>query len=220
MPVALRWLGIVMLGMAAGAAAALGLGRALTPDAPDVAALVTTLRGVNGLVLALVAGTPVLAAVVAALVAATGGATGEGGEAARARPAPAASAAVAGEEALTLLALLQQEGRFVDFVEEDLASYADAQIGAAVRSIHEGCRSVLRERLQISPVLEGEEGATVTVEAGFDPAAIRLTGNVRGQPPYQGVLRHAGWRSTVPRLPERAVAGDASILAPAEVEVL
>jgi hypothetical protein len=217
MPVALRWLGIVMLGMAAGAAAALGLGRALTPDAPDVAALVATLRGVNGLVLALVAGTPVLATVVAALVAATGGAADGCGAAVTTTAAPAAAAA--GEEALTLLALLQQEGRFVDFVEEDLASYADAQIGAAVRSIHEGCRSVLRERLEISPVLEGEEGSTVTVEAGFDPAAIRLTGNVRGQPPYQGVLRHAGWRATVPRLPERAAAGDASILAPAEVEV-
>jgi hypothetical protein len=217
MPVALRWLGIVMLGMAAGAAAALGLGRALTPDAPDVAALVATLQGVNGLVLALVAGTPVLATVVAALVAATGGAADGCGAAVTTTAAPAAAAA--GEEALTLLALLQQEGRFVDFVEEDLASYADAQIGAAVRSIHEGCRSVLRERLEISPVLEGEEGVMVTVEAGFDPAAIRLTGNVRGQPPYQGVLRHAGWRATVPRLPERAATGDASILAPAEVEV-
>jgi hypothetical protein len=78
---------------------------------------------------------------------------------------------------------------------------------------------VLRDRLAIVPILAGEEGATVTVEAGFDPAAVRLTGNVRGGPPYRGVLRHAGWRSPAPKLPERTGDRDATILAPAEVEV-
>jgi len=128
--------------------------------------------------------------------------------------------APSGAAALQLLAVLQQEGRFVDFVEEDLTSYSDEQIGAAVRSIHDGCRSALRERLELHPILAAAEGATVTVEPGFDPAAVRVTGNVRGEPPYRGVVRHPGWRSDGVKLPEWTGDGDATILAPAEVEVL
>jgi len=133
---------------------------------------------------------------------------------AEARPTPPGAAA------LQLLAVLQQEGRFVDFVEEDLTPYSDEQIGAAVRSIHDGCRAALHERIELHPILSAAEGATVTVERGFDPAAVRVTGNVRGEPPYRGVVRHPGWRSEGLKLPERTGDGDASILAPAEVEVL
>ncbi len=133
----------------------------------------------------------------------------------RSTPAPTPGAA-----ALRLLALLQQEGRFVDFLEEDLGPHSDEQIGAAVRSIHEGCRAALRDRMELKPVLPAAEGATVTVERGFDPAAVRVTGNVRGEPPYRGVVRHPGWRSESVRLPDSTGDADPSILAPAEVEVL
>jgi hypothetical protein len=140
-------------------------------------------------------------------------------------PAPAAAPPPAlvppppaDESALRLLALLQEEGRLVDFLEEDLSGYPDDQIGAAVRGIHEGCRKALRERLQIEPVLRGAEGETVTVDAGFDPAAIRLTGNVTGTPPFRGVLRHAGWRVARATLAERR-GHDPHVLAPAEVEI-
>src|SRR5438132_6692328 len=88
-------------------------------------------------------------------------------------PPPPPPAEPAGAEALGLLGLLQEEGRFVDFVTEDLARYPDEQIGAAVRGIHEGCRKVLDERVAFEPVLHAAEGETVTIEAGFDPAAIR-----------------------------------------------
>ena len=98
-------------------------------------------------------------------------------------------------------------------------AYSDAQIGSAVRAIHGGCRAVLKDRLDLAPILPGAEGATVTVERGFDPAAVRVTGNVRGEPPYQGVLRHPGWRSVAFRLPETTGDRDHTILAPAEVEV-
>jgi hypothetical protein len=128
-------------------------------------------------------------------------------------PAPPAE-----DAALRLLGLLQEEGRLVDFLEEDLSGYPDDQIGAAVRGIHEGCRKALRERVQIEPVLRAAEGETVTVDAGFDPAAIRLTGNVSGAPPFRGVLRHAGWRATRAALPERR-GQDPHVLAPAEVEI-
>src|SRR5689334_12156097 len=47
--------------------------------------------------------------------------------------------------AVELLALLQREGRFVDFLEEAIDGYADAQIGAAARDIHRGCRRILED---------------------------------------------------------------------------
>jgi hypothetical protein len=120
--------------------------------------------------------------------------------------------------ALRLLGMLQEEGRFVDFLEEDLAPYPDEQIGAAARGIHEGCRKALRERLVLEPVLPASEGDRVTVEPGFDPAAIRLTGNVTGPPPFEGVLRHAGWRVRRATLPARR-GQDPHVIAPAEVEI-
>ena len=130
-------------------------------------------------------------------------------------PAPKEPDAAA---ALRLLGMLQEEGRFVDFLEEDLAPYPDEQIGAAARGIHEGCRKALRERLVLEPVLPATEGEAVTVEPGFDPAAIRLTGNVSGAPPFRGVLRHAGWRVRQATLPARR-GQDPHVIAPAEVEI-
>jgi len=129
---------------------------------------------------------------------------------------PAAEAAEQG--ALALLAALQADGRLVDFLEEDLAPYGDEQVGGAARDIHDGCRRALRERVTLEPVLAGGEGEAVTVDAGFDPAMIRLTGNVIGSPPFRGVLRHAGWRVKTVTLPVRR-GQDPHVIAPAEVEI-
>jgi len=54
--------------------------------------------------------------------------------------------------ALQLLGLLQREARFVDFIQEDVAPYTDAEIGAAARVVHEGCRKMLREHFALAPV--------------------------------------------------------------------
>ena len=121
---------------------------------------------------------------------------------------------------LRVLALMQRDGRLVDFLKEDIEPYTDEQVGAAVRDIHKGCRKVLNEYLTVVPVLPEGEGQAVTVAAGFDPAAVRLLGNVTGQAPYRGTLKHHGWRVAEARLP--AAAGDndgAAVLAPAEVEL-
>jgi len=120
--------------------------------------------------------------------------------------------------ALRLLGILQEEGRLVDFLEEDLSPYPDEQIGAAVRGIHDSCRKALHARVTLEPVLRGAEGDSVTVDPGFDPVAIRLTGNVSGQPPFRGVLRHPGWRVTSATLPSRQ-GQDPQVIAPAEVEI-
>jgi hypothetical protein len=121
--------------------------------------------------------------------------------------------------ALQLLGALQREGRLVDFVEEDLAGFPDAAIGAAARTVHAGCKKVIHELFRLEPVYREAEGAAVTVAAGFDPAAIRLTGNVVGAPPFKGALRHHGWRAREVKLPPAPDGKDPAIVAPAEVEL-
>ena len=123
------------------------------------------------------------------------------------------------DSALQLLALLQREGRFVDFLEENVTAYSDAEIGGAARVVHEGCRKVIRDYLQIEPVRAEAEGARLTLAAGFDASAVRLTGNVVGQPPFTGALMHRGWRVTEIKLPKLAEGHDVRVLAPAEVEL-
>ena len=134
--------------------------------------------------------------------------------------APAAPAGPQPEEgALQLLGLLQHEARFIDFIQEDIAGYDDAQVGAAVREIHANCRKALAERIHVARIYDEEDEATVEVEAGFDPAAIRLTGNVAGEPPFKGSLQHCGWRVVDVTWPSNTGSTNARILAPAEVEV-
>ena len=121
---------------------------------------------------------------------------------------------------LRILALLQRDGRLIDFLREAIDPYSDDQIGAAVRDIHRGCRKALDEYLTIEPVMPGEEGASVSVDREFDPASVRLLGNVSGEPPYRGTLKHHGWRVAAARVPAVPNARDgAAILAPAEVEL-
>lgn len=123
------------------------------------------------------------------------------------------------DAALQLLALLQREGRFVDFLEEDVASFSDAQIGAAARVVHDGCRKAIREHLPLEPVRSEDEGSKVKIEKGFDANKVRLTGNVTGEAPFTGTLAHRGWKVKDVKLPKMTEGHDASIVAPAEVEV-
>jgi hypothetical protein len=137
----------------------------------------------------------------------------------RVTPAPALLRAAPSDAALQLLGLLQQEGRFIDFVEEEVDSFSDAEIGAAARVVHTGCHKALHDHLAIQPVRGEPEGARITLEKGFDASAARPTGNVSGAPPFTGTLVHRGWRVTEVKLPKIAEGHDVSVLAPAEVEV-
>ena len=132
--------------------------------------------------------------------------------------APAAPTVDSTERAVQMLALLQRDGRLIDFLMEDLTAYPDAQIGAAVRDVHAGCRKAVERYISLKPVIDDEEGRPVTIERGTDPAAVKVVGNVAGAPPYRGVLRHRGWDVTRTDLPPLSATGR-SILAPAEVEV-
>lgn len=139
--------------------------------------------------------------------------------AAEKKPARAVEPAADHRSGLFLLSLLQREGRLIDFVQEEVAPFSDAEVGAAARIVHEGCRKVLRQYLDLTPVLTDGEGASVQVPAGFDAQRIRLTGNVTGQAPYRGTLKHGGWTATAVRLPAVPEALDSRIIAPAEVEL-
>ncbi len=123
------------------------------------------------------------------------------------------------DSALQLLGLLQQEGRLVDFLQEAVSSYTDADIGGAARVVHEGCRKTLLEHLSIEPVRSEDEGVRVTLAEGFDASEVRLTGNLVGKPPFSGTLMHRGWRVSVINLPKLAEGHEVRVLAPAEVEL-
>jgi hypothetical protein len=120
---------------------------------------------------------------------------------------------------LQLLTILQREGRLVDFLMEDIQGIADAQVGAAVREVHQKCRKALQDHVPLEPVMSEAEESTATVQTGYDPSAIRVVGNLPARPPYSGMVRHRGWRAREVNLQPLPSGQDAKIIAPAEVEV-
>jgi len=120
---------------------------------------------------------------------------------------------------LHLLAVLQKEGRLLDFFSEDLTQYQDGQIGAAVRSIHENCKKTLKSHITPQFILDQEEGQEITVDKDFDPNTLKLVGNVTGTPPFKGIVRHRGWRAQKLDLPTFSGEPTPGIIAPAEVEI-
>jgi hypothetical protein len=154
------------------------------------------------------------------------GALGLSRRAPSASPAPAKAAAAAAappavktsDGALQILSILQRDARLVDFLMEDISSYADDQVGAAVRELHRQCRDSIARYVTLQPVIDGVEG-TFTQAPSKDPNVVKFIGNVPAKPPSGGVLRHKGWRASKVDLPVLSGKQDASVLAPAEIEV-
>lgn len=134
-------------------------------------------------------------------------------------PAPAPTPAQQHAAGLFLLGLFQREGRLLDFLQEDVGGFSDAEVGAAARVVHEGCRKVVRQYLPLSPVVTQAEGAPVEVPRGFDANRFRLTGNVTGEGPWRGALKHHGWVVAQVTLPAVPTTVDVAVVAPAEVEL-
>ncbi len=123
------------------------------------------------------------------------------------------------DAALALLGVLQKEGRLVDFLEQDITAFSDADVGAAARVVHEGCRKAMKGVVAFEPVHASEEGAAVTVEEAELKSKVKVIGQVSGSPPFSGALRHRGWRVTNIKLPTFTAGMDAHVIAPAEVEL-
>ena len=134
-------------------------------------------------------------------------------------PPPAPAANQAEGEIAAFLALLQEKGRLVDFLMEDVTAYDDAQVGAAARVIHQGCKEVLTEHFRITPVSVAQEGSQVTVPAEYAADEYRLIGKISGDPPFSGKLIHKGWKTDYVKLPRITKSGRLPAIAPAEVEI-
>lgn len=120
---------------------------------------------------------------------------------------------------LRLLSMMQESSRLVDFLKEDISSFDDSQIGAAVRKIHEECGKCLEELVTIRPLMEENEGSRIAIPQGYDSSKIKVVGNVKGQPPYTGVLVHKGWKVHKRSLPKKIGEQATDVICPAEVEV-
>ncbi len=117
------------------------------------------------------------------------------------------------------LSVLQREGRLLDFFDEDLGRYEDAQIGAAVRSIQEDCKRAIKKYIDPRPVMAVEEGEAVTIPPGFDMDAITLVGNVAGDPPFEGIVKHSGWKAGKKEVPKLSDIQDPAVITPAEIQI-
>ncbi len=118
-----------------------------------------------------------------------------------------------------ILSILQREGRFIDFLMEDISSFPDAQVGAVARTVHKGCKKGLFEYISVEPLAKEKENDKLTLAKGFDPSRFRLSGNVKGEPPFTGVLTHHGWRLSSVNFPVITAVQDDAVVSPAEVEV-
>ncbi len=134
-------------------------------------------------------------------------------------PAPLIENQTADLSHLRLLALLQQSGRLIDFLKEDIDDFTDAQIGAAARQIHQDCSKSLEELVTVRPLMLEKEGSTISVPKGYDPSAIKVTGKVKGEPPYKGTVVHQGWKAHKRSLPQKMGEHASEIICPAEIEV-
>lgn len=134
-------------------------------------------------------------------------------------PVPMQPAQTSDASHIRLLAYLQQNGRLIDFLKEDISAFTDEQVGAAVRKIHQDCAKCLEDLVTVRPVMEEGEGASVKVQKGYDPSTIKVIGNVSGEPPFNGILIHKGWKAHKNSLPKQTGQKTPEVICPAEVEI-
>jgi Domain of unknown function (DUF2760) len=137
-----------------------------------------------------------------------------------AKPPPAPPERHAEAEVVAFIGLLQEKGRLIDFLMDDVSLYDDSRVGAAARVVHFGCRDVLQEHLKVKPISDVEEGSQVIIPENYSVDEYRLMGKITGTPPFKGVLLHKGWKTESIKLP-RIIKGETRLpsIAPALVEI-
>lgn len=120
---------------------------------------------------------------------------------------------------LRLLHYLQQSSRLIDFLKEDIKEFTDAQVGAAVRKIHQDCAQAVEELVTIRPLREEAEGTLIQIPKGYNPTEIKIIGKIKGEPPFTGILVHRGWKAQKRSLPKKTELPLSEVIASAEVEI-
>ncbi len=131
---------------------------------------------------------------------------------------PPQPAAPSRSDAITLLAMLQREARFVDLVQEPLDQYSDDQVGAAARPCLSACRSALARVFDLGPLLAEAEGETVPVPADASPLRYQWAdGTTAGR--SSATLVHPGWQAGRCEIAHWTGSdADANVIAPAQIE--
>lgn len=142
---------------------------------------------------------------------------------------PASATTITAEQSseaavVQFVARLQEKGRFLDFIMDDIAAYDNESVGAAARIVHQGCCEVIHDSFTIETIFGGEELEELTLADNYDSHLFRLVGNVPESAPYEGHVLHRGWKTTRVNLShvvksEEQIDIARSILAPADVEI-
>lgn len=120
-------------------------------------------------------------------------------------------------DAISLLASLQREARFIDIVKEPLGDYSDAQVGAAARDVLRDCGTVLDRLFKLQPIVDKQEGETVEIPTNADAASYRIAGD--NSAATSGALVHHGWKAEQCELPTWTGSKESAlIVAPAELD--
>ena len=127
-----------------------------------------------------------------------------------------------GSEVLTFLSLLQEKGRFLDFLMDDITLYSDNQVGAAGRVVHQGCSKVLGELFRISPLHKDDEGTKITLRKEDSVLAYRVLGKTFEHTPFDARILHRGWGTDTLKIPRRqsgpSKVDEKFVISPVEVE--
>lgn len=123
-------------------------------------------------------------------------------------------------QVLQFLYHLQDKGRLLDFVMQDISSYNDAQVSAAARVVHGGLSKVIREFFEIEPLSAQPEGAKVEIDAQYDPIEHRILGNETKSQAHEGTIAHRGWRAKSINLPSvRETRSSKNVIAPVQIQL-
>lgn len=118
----------------------------------------------------------------------------------------------------SLLAQLQEKGRFIDFVMEDVSKATDTQLGAVARVVHQGCSEVIRSVVSVEPIRNEPEGAQIPIPTSAERNQYRIQGDLNSAAAAK--ILHRGWRIQEYRLsrPADPTNSEPPVLAPAQIK--
>ena len=126
-------------------------------------------------------------------------------------------------QVIQLLNLLQQKGRFLDFLMEDILEHSDEDLGSAARFVHQGCSQIMKEYFKIMPLSEQKEGEQMVLEKDHDPYKFLLLEGTINQEQQEVKIIHRGWVTTNINLPKASKSNTSShntgIISPIELEI-